>query len=498
MLTQVSLSIPAGQRVLLAGPSGAGKSTLLRAMAGLLLTADQGDFSGQVLLDGDDVAETPGRVGLLQQDPLAGVVAETVGRDVAFGLENLSVQRDEIWRRVAGVLAATAFPYPSGHPTAALSGGETQRLALAGSLVLGAEVLLLDEPTSMLDVSSAQVVRDAVRRETVHRGTTLVVVEHHLGPWLDFADRLVVLGRGGRIVADGRPDEVLRRERTTLASEGVWVPGLPAPEPNRIDEGVVEPWPLEPFTSTGVSLGNTGGAAIVTASGIQVRRQAHLTGGRGTQIIALDDVDAALHRGRTLGVTGASGSGKSTLIAVLAGLLEPNAGDVMCAEHLGPLRRRRREPRPWKWRSAELAARLAWVPQMAESGVVSSTVFDEVMATSRAVGRGEGSDVARTHRRADAILETLGLSHLRDTSPYHLSGGEQRRLMVAAALVHGPHGLLLDEPTVGQDRATWAAVVGCIASAQSAGAAVGLASHDLEAVTALDADPLRLEHGRIG
>jgi energy-coupling factor transport system ATP-binding protein len=95
-------------------------------------------------------------------------------------------------------------------------------------------------------------------------------------------------------------------------------------------------------------------------------------------------------------------------------------------------------------------------------------------------------------------LETLGLSHLRDASPYHLSGGEQRRLMVAAALVHGPHGLLLDEPTVGQDRATWAAVVGCIASAQSAGAAVGLASHDLEAVTALDADPLRLEHGRIG
>ncbi|MEJ7743591.1 MAG: ATP-binding cassette domain-containing protein [Nocardioidaceae bacterium] len=132
------------------------------------------------------------------------------------------------------------------------------------------------------------------------------------------------------------------------------------------------------------------------------------------------------------------------------------------------------------------------MPQTPESGVVASTVYDEAMATSRAVGL----DEARSGRRADALLEALGLTHVRPASPYHLSGGEQRRLMVAAALVHGPQGIVLDEPTVGQDRATWAAVLGCVASAQSAGAAVALATHDVDAVTALAADQLRLEHGR--
>jgi len=490
VLVDVSLTIPAGQRVLLAGPSGAGKSTLLRAMAGLLLTADHGELSGQVLVGGREVNETPGRVGLLLQDPLAGVVAETVGRDVAFGLENRLVPRDEIWRRVASVLAATGFPYPPDHPTAALSGGETQRLALAGSLVLSSEVLLLDEPTSMLDPASAQLVRDAVRRETARRGTTMVMVEHRLEPWLDFADRLVVIGRGGELVADGPPHEVLNREGASLAAQGVWVPGLPTPELTLVEPSLVEPGLVGFPTCQGISPGAA--EAIMTADGIRVTRRASLTGSRGTQIVALDGVDAALRQTHALAVTGSSGAGKSTLIAVLAGLQKPTAGQVTSADHLAPSRRRGRERRPWKWRSLELGSRLAWVPQISESGVVASTVFDEVMATSRALGR----DETQASRRADELLEALGLRHLRAASPYHLSGGEQRRLLLAAALVHGPQGLLLDEPTVGQDRATWAAVLGCIASAQSAGAAVALATHDLEAVTALAADRLRLEHGK--
>ncbi len=488
MLVDVSLTIPAGQRVLLAGPSGAGKSTLLRAIAGLLLTADHGELSGQVLVDGRDVSEASGRVGLLLQDPLASVVAETVGRDVAFGLENRLVPREEMWRRIAEVLAATDFPYPSNHPTVALSGGETQRLALAGSLVLDSSVLLLDEPTSMLDPASAELVREAVRREAASRNITTVIVEHHLEPWLHFADRLIVLDRDGQLVADGAPREVLSREGAALAAQGVWVPGLAVPELSKLD-----PCLVAPLKSPGSSE-SAGEAALVTAQEVRVTRRASLTGaGRATQTLALDGVDAALRGGRTLAVTGPSGAGKSTLVAVLAGLQEPTSGDVSVPEHLAPARRRgRRERRPWKWRSAELAARLAWVPQTPESGVVASTVYDEAMATSRAVGL----DEARSGRRADALLEALGLTHVRPASPYHLSGGEQRRLMVAAALVHGPQGIVLDEPTVGQDRATWAAVLGCVASAQSAGAAVALATHDVDAVTALAADRLRLERGR--
>jgi energy-coupling factor transport system ATP-binding protein len=125
--------------------------------------------------------------------------------------------------------------------------------------------------------------------------------------------------------------------------------------------------------------------------------------------------------------------------------------------------------------------------------VAASTVADEVMASSRSCGR----IPSWAEQRADGLLESLGLSRLRDASPYHLSSGEQRRLMVAAALVHGPNGVLLDEPTVGQDRLTWAAVVGVVAAARSAGCGVAVASHDPLAVNALSDDRVDLEHGMV-
>jgi energy-coupling factor transporter ATP-binding protein EcfA2 len=164
VLTRVDLRIDAGQRVIVAGPSGAGKSTLLRAMAGLLLSAAHGELIGRALVDGEAAGQRPGDVALLLQDPLAAVVAETVGRDVAFGLENTCVSRDQLWPRVKTAIDESGFPYGARHPTSALSGGETQRLVLAGALALRSRVLLLDEPTAMLDPAAASMVRAAVRR----------------------------------------------------------------------------------------------------------------------------------------------------------------------------------------------------------------------------------------------------------------------------------------------------------------------------------------------
>jgi energy-coupling factor transport system ATP-binding protein len=204
---------------------------------------------------------------------------------------------------------------------------------------------------------------------------------------------------------------------------------------------------------------------------------------------ALAGVDAELVSGEVLAVSGRSGSGKSTLVSVLAGLQKPTRGEVLGADDLATTR----GAAPWRWRSRDLAARLSWVPQTPEVGIVTGTVWDEVMASARAVGVEEGV----AHARAERLLEALGLGHLTAASPYHLSGGEQRRLMVAAAVTHGPSGLLLDEPTVGQDRGTWAAVTGVIAAARRAGSAVALASHDAEAVSALADRTVHLEQGLV-
>jgi energy-coupling factor transporter ATP-binding protein EcfA2 len=476
VLADLDLQIEAGQRVIVAGPSGSGKSTLLRAMAGLLLTASHGELTGRALVGGDPAGKRPGDVALLLQDPLAAVVAETVGRDVAFGLENQSLPPVDIWPRVRRAIAEAGFPYAEGHPTSALSGGETQRLVLAGALALQSRVLLLDEPTAMLDPASAASVQAAVRRDVERRGTTLVVVEHHLEPWLGFADRLIVLDADGRLTADGPPARVLADEGDRLAALGVWVPGMEPPAPLSIDARAVEPWIAGPDR-------------LIEADDVTVRLKTSLVDRRAPAAIALDGVSARLDAGRALAVSGPSGAGKSTLVSVLAGLQRPTSGSVLGANELATTRGRE----PWRWRSRDLTQRLAWVPQVPEHGVVTATVADELLASSRVVER----DESRARKRADTLLEVFGLTSVASASPYHLSGGEQRRLMVAAGLVHGPLGILFDEPTVGQDRSTWGAVVGAITSARDAGAAIALASHDEAAVVATADARLRLAEGRV-
>jgi energy-coupling factor transporter ATP-binding protein EcfA2 len=165
----LDLEIAAGQRVLLLGASGAGKSTLLAGLAGLL-DPGVGEQQGALLLDGvparrarvEGVRAGQARAGLLLQDPEAQTVLARCGDDVAFGLENHAVPREEIWPRVDEALAAVDFPYPRERSTAALSGGQRQRLALAGVLALAPGLLLLDEPTAMLDPDGRELIRRQV------------------------------------------------------------------------------------------------------------------------------------------------------------------------------------------------------------------------------------------------------------------------------------------------------------------------------------------------
>jgi energy-coupling factor transporter ATP-binding protein EcfA2 len=478
VLRDLDLSIAPGERVLLAGPSGAGKSTLLRAIAGLLLTADAGDLTGEVLVGGDPPASAPGRVGLLLQDPTAAIVAERVGRDVAFGLENLQVPREQMWPRVHEALASVAFPYGVAHLTSALSGGETQRLALAGALALAPQVLLLDEPTSMLDPAAAADVRTAVLNLAAERGSTMVVVEHRLDPWVEHVHRVVVMDDDGNLVADGAPGAVLGRHRETLAAQGLWVPGLPDPEPVDVPDELVRPHRAP----------DAAGEPLVRADRVVVRRRPRLLARSSHTTVALAGVDAEVRSGSVLAVTGATGSGKSTLLGLLAGLDRPDGGEVRAGAALST----GQGSAPWAWRSRDLAARLAWVPQEPEHGVVTHTVRDEVLAASRALSRPEHEATAR----ADGLLEAFGLSALSGAAPYHLSGGEKRRLMVAAALAHGPAAVLLDEPTVGQDRRTWAALTGACRAAAVAGAGAAMATHDTAAVQAVTDRELALSEGR--
>ncbi len=239
-LRGVDLIIEPGERVLLLGPSGAGKSTLLAALAGLVDPSGGAVTEGSIVVDGLDPRAARDRTGLLFQDPEAQVLMGRAGDDVAFGLENRCVPTDAIWSRVAAALAAVEFPYDVDRPTHALSGGELQRLALAGTLALRPGLLLLDEPTASLDPDNAAEIREVLIRVLERTGATMILVEHRVDEAMALVDRVVVLEAGGGVVADGSPRAVFREMGTELADAGVWVPDQPPAGPGVRDRPIPE------------------------------------------------------------------------------------------------------------------------------------------------------------------------------------------------------------------------------------------------------------------
>ena len=503
----LDLEIPAGQRVLLLGASGAGKSTLLAGLAGLLQpsTAGEhdgaGDEEGALLLDAvparrarlDGVRAGRARTGLLLQDPVAQTVLARCGDDVAFGLENHAVPPEEIWPRVDDALAAVGFPYGRPRPTGSLSGGERQRLALAGVLALRPGLLLLDEPTAMLDPDGGERLRAYVAEVLARAGATCVVVEHRVQPWLPLVDRLVVLDAGGGVRADGTPGDVLAREGIALAAEGIWVP-TSHPRSKKTSPGLA-PRDAQPslIAGGGATDGTwaTGRAreVLLEARGLAVARP-------GAPLPAVSGVDLQVRAGRAVAVVGPNGAGKSTLALALAGLVAPTAGDLRATPALARLDGDDAGPRPHTWRPRRLVRRIGTVFQEPQHQFVAASVAEELAVGPRRIGLPADQVKARTGE----LLTRLRLKHLARANPFTLSGGEQRRLSVATVLATSPRLLVLDEPTFGQDARTWAELAELLLELLDNGAAIVAVTHDEALADVLTAggrgDLLRLAAGR--
>lgn len=310
-LENISLRLERGERVLLTGRSGAGKSTLLAALAGLLGDEEDGEQTGTLTIDGT--------VGMVLQDPDSQVIASRVGDDVAFGCENLRVPREEIWPRVRRALDLVGLDLPLDHPTRHLPGGQKQRLALAGVIAMGADLLLLDEPTANLDPVGQREVVEAVTAVAAETNATLLVVEHRPQLWAPLMDRFLHLDEDGL--------------HESSAAD------LPAP-------------PVLP-PARGVAPGTP---PLVSARELQT-----IWGPPRT----LD-----LPQGASTVITGTNGSGKSTLALTLAGLLDPVGGELTYAEEL------RRGPHAWS--SRQLAERVGYVFQDPEHQFVARTVAEEM------------------------------------------------------------------------------------------------------------------------
>ncbi len=518
----LDLTIKAGQRVLLLGASGIGKSTILSGAAGLIGNdfvaknsaksqqttlvedADGGVSEGCVLVDGVPVRRARGRVGLVLQDPDAQAIFQRLGDNVAFGPENMNVPRNEIWDRVRKSLKEVGLDGLQLHrSTSHLSGGQMQRLALAGALAMQPSVLLLDEPTANLDPDGTQQIVGAVRAVLDLTHATMVLVEHHAEPWIDMIDRVVVLGlendeaANGKaannetvhdddiarvassrtvIVADGTPDEVFNRTDLDFEDLGIWLP-------ERYKKNVKS-------SANESSVSNSSANA---ESSEKYYENCDPAEGYGEVLLSTKDlaishnsepiarhINLEFKAGQITALVGANGAGKSTLSLTLAGLLPVVSGEVVSSDALA---QGANGTDPMKWKSPDLAKRISYVFQNPEHQFACRSVLDEVMLGP--LRTGVSADEARA--KAEELLKRFRLARYANANPYTLSGGEKRRLTVAASLAAAPRVLILDEPTFGQDHKTWLQIIRLIASLRSEGVSIIVVTHDRELVEALGA-----------
>lgn len=438
--------------MLLLGASGSGKSTLLAHVAGLTDDRGGGESEGELRVFGQAPGAVRTRTALLMQDPESQIVMSRAGDDVAFGLENRGLPTDEIWPAVRAALETVGWPYGPNRPTDQLSGGEQQRLALAGILALRPDLLLLDEPTANLDAEGAAAVRDALTRMVAARPMTMILVEHRVAEWLPLVTRVVVMAERAGILLDGSPAEVFSGHGELLDRHGIWTPDHAGRRPER---------PLLAPSAESVIVAEQLSARPPLASRPIFTR-----------------LDLTVRTSEALAVIGPNGSGKSTLARLLGGLLRPQGGEVTASEALAP---GHAGSVIWRWPARELVTRIGSVFQDPEHQFLTGRVADELALGPIRSGLPE----TEARQRAAELAERLRLDGVWEANPFTLSGGEKRRLSVATALATAPRAVILDEPTFGQDRRTWDEMLSLLAGLVDSGRAVVMATHDRALVDAL-------------
>lgn len=430
-LDDVCLEVARGERVCVLGANGSGKSTLASVVCGLL-APDEGtvELVGErVCADGAPDLEAYRRarrgLGLVFQNPDDQIVTSVVADDVAFGPENLGLPREEIARRVERELKRVALTAYAKADPSRMSGGQRQRVCIASALAMEPQVLVLDEPSSLLDVRGrAAILRVMGRLATA--GTTLVHVTHFMDEALQ-ADRVIVMN-AGRVALEGAPEEVFSPENAQL-----------------IDAlGLEMPFELQLRSAVDECAGRRGTASATASATVPgatapnaTAKIAGVSYSYGREVKALDGVSLQVRAGQSTAIVGQTGSGKSTLLRLLCGLEVPDAGSVSVAGHATADKRGRRAVR----------RAVGYVMQHPERQLFAETVAKDVAFGPTNMGL----PAAEVGRRVDHALELVGLSHKREASPFELSGGQRRLAAIAGILAMEPELLVLDEPTAGLD-----------------------------------------------
>ena len=502
-LERVSLAVAEGEFVGVIGPSGAGKSTLAGVMSGAVPHHFAGELYGACLVDGKDTCEVAltdvsRLVGSVLQDIDAQFVASNVRDELLFGLENFGVPHDDIPARMQQALETVGIEDLRDREIATLSGGQKQKVAIAAILALRPRVLVLDEPTAVLDPASSTLVFETLREVNRSAGITVVVIEQKVALLSEYCSRVVVLEQG-KLIFDDTPRKVfshgerlreigvdsprVARVSNSLAAAGLCELGEPALSVDEaaalvariVGEGVrgavVEGACAVPAVPSSPCDSSIDGDSVVAASssartGEPVARfegVGYSYPGGGASVRALD---FEVFPGEIVGIVGQNGAGKTTLTKLLNGLLKPAEGNVVVAGL-----NTREVP------TSRIARHVSTLFQNPDRQICKDTVLDEV-----AFGlllRGVSSNEASA--RAKATCERFGLPL--DEAPFSLSRGQRQMVALASVVVGEPQVIVLDEPTSGLDYRECMTVMETVRDMAAAGSAVVMVCHDMEVVS---------------